>query len=699
METDSSRGSLAERLKVKIEHVPGVPPRLVSLLGRLGLRTARDILFFFPRTYEDVTRICPIAELDGSGPISVCGVIEEVEARNLSGGRSLLGAIIRDESSALRAIWFNQPFMEQRLVRGQRVLLSGMPKRRGLFWELAHPRVVHLRADEQPARGAMLPVYPATEGLSQTRLRRIVHRVVDDLADAVVEVLPPPLVARRTLWPIGRALRGIHMPQSADDVQQSRYRFVYQELLTLQLALALRRWHVQRTERAPALPASAKIDARIQRLFPFELTGDQQRAVRELADDMGRCVPMNRLLQGEVGSGKTVVAEYALLLAVAHGCQAVVMAPTEVLAQQHYQTLSEDLQHSRVRIAMLTGSVTPRQRESLLAAVQAGEVDLLIGTQALLHETIVFPRLGLVVIDEQHKFGVRQRAALKSAGVDPHYLVMTATPIPRTVAMSLFGDLDVSTLREPPPGRQRVTTYWIADHQRDQWWEFVRQKLREGRQAYVITPRVEESDSDALPSVAARYEQLVHGPLEAFRLDLLHGRLSSTDKQLAMQAFRRGETQVLVATSVIEVGVDVPNATLMTIESADRFGLAQLHQLRGRVSRGKFPGFVGFFAAPGTDAARARLDAFVRSNDGFDLAELDFTLRGPGDLFGMSQHGMPPLRVADLQRDQNVLVEARDDAHTLVDGPAPLLLTDEYAELRTRVLQRYGDALDLGDVG
>ena len=320
---------------------------------------------------------------------------------------------------------------------------------------------------------------------------------------------------------------------------------------------------------------------------------------------------MNRLLQGDVGSGKTVVAEYAMLLAVAHSHQAVLMAPTEVLAQQHFRTLSEDLQQSRVRIELLTGALTGSPRQQLLDRVQAGEVDLLIGTQAMMHEEIQLPQLGLVVIDEQHKFGVRQRAALKSTGSDPHYLVMTATPIPRTVAMSLFGDLDVSTLRQSPPGRQKVYTYLATEEQRDTWWEFVRRKLHEGRQGYVITPRVEESESDALASVEEVYERLTNGPLEAFRVDLIHGRLSSADKEAAMTAFRRGETQVLVGTSVIEVGVDVPNATLMTIECGERFGLAQLHQLRGRVRRGQFPGYVTVFAQPGNPAAQARLEAFV----------------------------------------------------------------------------------------
>jgi len=691
--------TIAERLKQPIQAAARAPGRLVPLLHRLGLYTARDALFFFPRDYEDLTQILSISDIDGGAPVSICGVVEEVDSRSLAPGRSVTAALIRDETGVLRAVWFNQPFMQQRLPRGQRVMVSGVPRRRGLCWEISHPRLVNLGRDERPARGQMLPVYPLTEGLAQSRVRRVVHQVVEDLADEVPEVLPESFLTEHALWPIGRALRAIHAPQDAADIAGARRRFVYQELLVLQLALALRRWTLQRTQRAPALPATAKIDARIRRLFPFELTADQQQAIQEIADDMGRSVPMSRLLQGEVGCGKTAVAEYAMLVAVAHSHQAVLMAPTEVLAQQHFRTLSEDLQQSRVRIELLTGAQTGSTREKLLGRVASGDIDLLIGTQALLHEEIRFPHLGLVVIDEQHKFGVRQRAALKGAGVDPHYLVMTATPIPRTVAMSLFGDLDVSSIRQSPPGRQQVHTYLATADQRDRWWEFVRGKLREGRQGYVITPRVEEHPTGELASVEEVYERLANGPLEEFRVDVIHGRMSSSDKEAAMDAFRRGQTQVLVATSVIEVGIDVPNATLLTIESGERFGLAQLHQLRGRVRRGTFPGYVTVFAQPGNDAARERLAAFERLTDGFELAEIDFALRGPGDLFGASQHGMPPLRVADLQRDQATLVEARQEAQAMIFGDPPPFFDPEFTALRAQVLRRYGEALDLGDVG
>jgi ATP-dependent DNA helicase RecG len=464
------------------------------------------------------------------------------------------------------------------------------------------------------------------------------------------------------------------------------------------LALAVKRHQQQHLRQAPCLEATAKIDARIRRLFPFELTAGQEQAIAEISADMARPEPMNRLLQGDVGSGKTVVAVYGMLVAVAHGQQAVLMAPTEVLARQHAQTLDRLLAKSQVRRAKLIGGLTRRERDRVLFRIAAGEADLVVGTQAVVQDDVRFRQLGLVVIDEQHKFGVRQRAALKYSGPDPHYLVMTATPIPRSVTMTLFGDLDVSTLRDSPPGRQKVHTFLADDEKRDRWWDFFRRKLREGRQGYVVTPLVEESEQLQATSLEETYEALANGPLDAFRLGLIHGRMGPGEKDAAMDEFRRGQTQVLVCTSVVEVGVDVPNATLMTIESGERFGLAQLHQLRGRISRGRFPGFCCVFADPQTEEAQRRLDALKSTTDGFRLAEVDFELRGPGELFGTRQHGMPPFRIADLTRDQSLLQEARQDAHQLITAD-PGLSQPEHARLRAMVLRRYGKVLELGDVG
>jgi ATP-dependent DNA helicase RecG len=569
-------------------------------------------------------------------------------------------------------------------------------------WEMIHPRVEFLADDEDVPGGRILPVYPLTEGINQGQMRRIVGGVVETHAGLVDDVFPESYLAAHDLRSMAEALPQIHEPSDHASLDRARRRFIYQELVVLQLALAIRKFKLQHQRAAPPLETSAKIDARITRLFPFELTAGQRLAIDEICRDMARPHPMNRLLQGDVGSGKTVVAMYAMLLAVAHGYQAALMAPTEILARQHVQTLGRALAASKVRIGLLTGALGATERQELLAKIAAGEIDIVIGTQAVTHAVarsgVEFAKLGLVVIDEQHRFGVRQRAALKKAGVDPHYLVMTATPIPRTVGMTLFGDLDVSTLREPPPGRQKVHTYLASDLQRQKWWQFFRKQLDAGRQGYVIAPLVEESESVDAANVQATYDALARGELAGYRLGLIHGRMTPAEKDSVMQSFHAGRTHVLVSTSVVEVGVDVPNATLMTIEGGERFGLAQLHQLRGRISRGSHPGYLCVFANPQSDESQERLNALTTTSDGFELAEVDFRLRGPGDLFGTKQHGLPPLRIADLVRDMAVVEEARRDAQVLVAGD-PDLAHPDFARLRRMVLARYGEALDLGDVG
>jgi ATP-dependent DNA helicase RecG len=592
--------------------------------------------------------------------------------------------------------------MREKLAEGRRIMVSGEPVLEGMRWEMRHPRIELLADDEDAPAGRILPVYSLTEGIVQSQMRRIVSGVVESHAELVEDVFPEEFLAAHQLWPMKQALPQIHGPDSPASLEQAKRRFIYQELLVLQLALAIRKWRLGHQRQAPPLATNAKIDARITRLFPFELTAAQRQAVDEIAGDMARPFPMNRMLQGDVGSGKTVVAMYAMLLAVAHGHQAALMAPTEILARQHIETLSRALAASKVRLALLTGSLTPAESRETLEKIAAGEVDIVVGTHAVTHAVsksgVEFQKLGLVVIDEQHKFGVRQRAALKQAGIDPHYLVMTATPIPRTVGMTLFGDLDVSTLRESPPGRQVVHTYLASDEQRMRWWHFFRTKLDEGRQGFVITPLVEDSEAVEAANVQQTFEVLSRGELANYRVGMLHGRMTPAEKEGAMQAFRSGRTQALVATSVVEVGIDVPNATLMTIEGGERFGLAQLHQLRGRISRGAHPGYLCVFAIGASDEAQARLEAFTKTSDGFELAEIDFQLRGPGDLFGTKQHGLAPLRIADLRRDAAIVDEARRDAQELISAD-PELQNLAFARLRRMVFHRYGEALELGDVG
>ncbi len=687
----------SELLHTPVQFLKGVGPERAALLQRLGLHAAKDLLFFFPRDYQDLSSVKTLGEVREGDAVSIAGTIEEIDARVSDSGRSVLGILVRQGDEHLRGVWFNQPFLRQRFKFGQRIMLSGVVKRQGMCWEMRHPRVQSIESEGVTA-GPLLPVYPLTEGLKQTQLRRIVQGVLELCQTAIDEVFPDAVLHRMRVWPMAAALPQVHFPRDAASLEQARRRFVYQELLVLQLALALRRYQLRQRGQAEPLPIDSRIDARIRRLFPFALTADQEQAIQEICVDLSGRVPMNRLLQGDVGSGKTVVAIYAMLLAVAHGQQAALMAPTEVLARQHWQTLQACLAKAQVRLALLTGACTTAERNRLKTEIAAGERDIVVGTQAMLHAEMQLPRLGLVVVDEQHKFGVKQRAQLRGAGRDPHYLVMTATPIPRTVAMTLYGDLDVSTLRGNPPGRQGVHTYRGDDAQREAWWEFFRRKLREGRQGFVIAPLVDGSDESDVSSVEQMYASLTNGPLEEFRVGLVHGRLSAEEKGAAMDAFLAQQTQVLVATSVVEVGVDIPNASLMTIENGERFGLAQLHQLRGRVRRGPYPGFVCVFANPVTAESEQRLQAFLASTDGFELAETDFRLRGPGDLFGTQQHGLPPLRIADVIRDAEILQEARNMADELIRND-PDLRQPEYARLKRMVITRYGQAMDLGDVG
>ena len=688
--------SAVERLSTPLSQVRGISPAWAEQMARLGLRSAKDVLFNFPRRYLDLSDVRPISALEADKPLSVRGMVLDVDARQTKRG-PVVGVLITDGSN-LRGIWFNQPFMLKKFARGQQVMFSGKAKKKAGLWEMAHPRVQWLEDAEDTSGAAVLPIYSLTEGVNQGQVRYVTRAVLEQFAGVPDEVFPTDYLAEHKLAPIREAIQGIHFPADIAALETARRRFVYQELLVLQLALGVKRARQRHGRPAPALEATARIDARIRRLLPFELTAGQEQAIREICADLAQTTPMSRLLEGDVGSGKTVVALYAMLVAVAHGQQAALMAPTEILARQHAATLERLLATSQVRRALLLGGMASAQRAKLLDAIASGEIQLVVGTQAILQEDVRFAKLGLVVIDEQHKFGVRQRATLRGGDHAPHYLVMSATPIPRSLAMTQFGDLDLSIIRDAPPGRQPVRTYWAKEEQRDKWWQFFTRKLNEGRQGYVIVPLVEESADAGLTSLAEAFESLANGPLEAFRLGLVHGRLGQVEKDAAMEDFRAGRTQVLIATSVVEVGVDVPNATLMTIEAADRFGLAQLHQLRGRISRGAFPGYCTVFTLSESDEVRERIEAFVSSTDGFRLAELDFALRGPGHLLGTQQSGMPPLMIADLERDRAILDEARRDAQNLIDAD-PGLSNPEFARIRQMVLHRFGHALDIADVG
>ena len=698
-DSESSPDPPVQRLTQPLQFIKGVGPARAETLRKLGLFTAADVLFFFPRSYQDFTKLHSIDELENEQLATIVGTVDDIDQHKTQTGTNITYVLIRQENQFLRAVWFNQPYMIKRFRKGQRVMLQGKTKMQGGRHQMSHPKVTFLEESEELKENQrLLPVYKLTDGINQKQMRNIVAATVEQCAGLVTEAFPQELRNWANVCGIAQAIAQIHAPEDQVQADQARARLVYQELFILQLALAIRRHRIQSQNVSPELELTPKIRARLLGRLPFELTPTQQVAFAEIANDMNQPYPMNRLLHGEVGSGKTVVALCAMLTAVANGHQATLMAPTEILARQHYRTLKELLVNSRVQIELWTGSVKTAERKKIAARVGSGESNIVVGTQAVVASKLEFHQLGLAVIDEQHKFGVRQRATLKQSGHDPHYLVMTATPIPRTVAMTLFGDLDVSTLERTTGLGQKVNTYLGREETRTQWLEFVQKKVRQGRQAFVVAPLVDSDEDDSLSSAERMFEHLANGPFADFRLDVLHGRQSPEEKEEAMQKFANGETQIIVATTVIEVGIDVANATVMTIESAERFGLSQLHQLRGRVSRGKHPGYVCVFSSKDDPESNERLKAFSETDNGFELAEVDLQIRGPGNLFSTQQSGFPPLMIADLVGDAEVLQKAQTDARTLIDSD-PELRDESYTRLRQLVFARYGKALDISDVG
>ena len=689
---------LAEPLKQSVQYLKGVGPARAELLRRLGIETIADLLFHFPRSYEDLTDVRPIAKLSADSIQTVHGEVVEINGRELADGRCLVSVVLSEGRDCLEGVWFNRPYAARTFRYGQRLAFSGRPKRRGEHWQMANPRVQILDSPIESGTQAVVPIYPLTEDLRAEQLRAIIRQAVELYSDQVTEILPDELRSRHGLAGVHQALRQVHFPETVADARAGRRRFVYEEFLVLQLALALRRRELRDRQRAPSLGVTPLIDARIRRLFSFRFTADQDQVVNEICRDLAGERPMQRLLQADVGAGKTAVAIYALLVAVANQHQAILMAPTEVLARQHWNTIEKCLAHSRVRRLLLTGALTPTERRSALEAIRQGEVDLVVGTQALIQEDVQFARLGLVIVDEQHRFGVNQRAQVRRLGVDPHYLVMTATPIPRTVALTVFGDLDVSTIRELPPGRQPVMTRWIPAERRGWVYDRLRDGLRQGRQAYIVCPLVTASATLDLKAAEQMDAELREGALRDFRIGLLHGQLDEQAKERIMEQFRMRQLDVLVSTTIVEVGVDVPNATLLVVEHAERFGLSQLHQLRGRISRGTVAGQCYLFAEPASDEAKERLRLITRITDGFALAEQDARLRGLGEFFGTRQHGLGEFRFGSLATDYEVLKLARHDAFTLVAADAGLS-RPEHAPLRRAVLERYGRTLELAEVG
>lgn len=721
-----------------LERVPGLNRTDINAFKRLGLRTVEDLLYHFPHRYDDFSQQQGIAHLVVGSTTTIVG---EISAVNLRGGpRPRVEVEVSDESGTIRAVYFNQPWLMKQLTVGRMITLSGkvtsfngMRQFSSPTWEPYMPDVESLHT------GRLVPVHPLSKGLVERNARAAIKLVVDAVTPKVPDYLPAALRTRRNLLPLGEALAQIHYPANGQQIQRARERLGFDEFLFIQLGVVQRKllWQGELGYQLRFLP---ELHADLQRQLPFSLTGAQRRSLDEIFGDMAHPKPMARLLQGDVGSGKTVVAAAALLQAIGNGFQGALMAPTEILAEQHYKGLkqllgrvavprsaaqasdehawqaeldpeeaarlaeikailgmseADDMQGKGVRVALLTGSLGARERRRVLEGIAKGDVDLVVGTHALITDSVRFHSLGLVVVDEQHRFGVEQRQRLRDKGFNPHLLVMTATPIPRTLTMTIYGDLDTSLLDELPPGRHAIRTRWVRKRERDKAYRHIRREIEKGRQVFVICPLVEESEKIDLPSAEEMYEQLQSTTFPDLRVTLLHGRMLPREKDEVMVAFRDRQYDILVATSVIEVGIDIPNASTIIIEGAERFGLAQLHQFRGRVGRGQHQSYCILISdKDDNEATKQRLEAMEASTDGFKLAEIDLNLRGPGEFFGTRQSGTPDLKIAGLT-DTRLLHAAREEAVALLEADLQLAQA-EHALLREKLKAFWVEATKAG---
>jgi len=693
------RGASRNPLDEPVQFLKGVGPKRAELLARLDIRTARDLLYHVPRRYEDASTVTRIGSLGMGDDVTVVG---EVVAKGVTPTRSRLRifqAVIRDATGLIEVSWPGKPFLDRTIHQGDLLLVAG--KVRFYHGKQIQPRewVVLGRADEQEGAGRVLPIYPATEGLSQKLLRSVLDRNLDRLLPLVVneDALRASGLVSDEMPSLMQALALLHRPQTLADAERGRRRLAWDEAFFLQLLHARVR---ERTSGEWTGIAFRRTDAIISPLYhslPFKLTSAQTRAIAEILGDMTSSRRMNRMLQGDVGSGKTIVALFAMALAAESGYQSALMAPTEILAEQHARTVGALVADLPLEVALLTGRLPAAARRTALEAIAGGTANLVIGTHALIQDNVAFKRLGLTVVDEQHRFGVRQRLALASQGESPDMLVMSATPIPRSLALTLYGDLELTVLDELPPGRTAVRTAVESQRERDRVHEFVRQQIVAGRQAYMVYPIIDESEKVDLRSATEEHRTLAEDVFPDLRVGLLHGQMPGEQKDAVMRDFVAGDLDILVATTVVEVGIDVPNATVMVIEHAERFGLSQLHQLRGRVGRGAEQSHC-ILVASGPPEAYARLRILAETVDGFRIAREDLRLRGMGDFFGARQHGLPDFRFFDPVTDEDLLAEARDRASAVIRAD-PELEAPAHLPLRRTLEGRFRERERLYDVG
>lgn len=684
-------------LSMPVQYLKGVGPARAETFAKLGVETVADLLEYYPRNWNFLPEPTKIGQMRPNETVAIIGMVESTDYQSYR-RQPMFEALLSDDTGVCRVVWFHGAYLRDQLEPGQIIMVWGKATLYKHQLQLTNPKFLvideeHQQSSEHLSGG----VYPASARLSSGQIKRIIAPVVEKVADLVCEYYDKGFMKKADL--IGRkdAFAWIHMPPDEKKLAQAKRRLKYDELFLMQLGLALRRHKVQHYAAATECACSDEIDSRIRKRFPFLLTEDQNDCIAEIVADMGRSQPMNRLLQGDVGSGKTVVALYAALLAVANKMQVAIMAPTEILAGQHYLSIERYLKKSSVERILITGGFTGKKRSEVLDRIKSGAIDIVVGTVALLQADIEFRNLGLVVIDEQHKFGVHQRAQLRKQAT-PHCLVMTATPIPRTLAMTAFGDLDVSVIKHSPPGRGAVVTRWVDRKNRRKAYEFIRERLRAKKQVYFVYPRITAVEQAGdVRAATDEWKYLSEKVFPEFTVELLHGQMPSADKQRIMSEFRKGKIDVLVSTVVVEVGVDVPNATIMVIEGADRFGLAQLHQLRGRIGRSEAKSYCLLFAETENETATSRLEIMTRSNDGFEIAEHDLRLRGPGEMFSTRQHGLPDLKIANIIDDFDLLVMARRNAFELV-AQDPMLVSAEHRNIRRALLAKFGEALGLGDI-